>query len=300
MLFPLLSSAALGATPVAPGDGWLEAAATVHWPLPASGTETNRFAALHAEVVSGQLQIVWPDERAPRPGGSVRVEYSADSPGHWPARDWQSVPMSRFGDVWKSAVPLDSVDVPLVYFVVETAGPVTNVSPARLALPRQLGLEHPSKFFWPFLEGFELGTRSWRSLDGQRIELSPLAKSGKSSLRVLLREGRTVASVGTTRLRGWFAQEHQSAGISVWAKTSGGSGQMRCSLMANAFTTNQVLVAQTNTTTVTSNWRRVNVPFTAFPALPLGDLDFVAFEFSGPAGTEFVLDDLTLLDRWQQ
>lgn len=207
--------------------------------------------------------------------------------------------MPRYGEEFKATVPLESVQVPLVYFVEVRNASTTNVSPMRSVLPRAIGIEQPAKIFWPFLDGFEIGTESWRSLSGGRLSTSMEAKNGKAALSIRIPDDRVSMAVATTRLRGWFAQEHQARGFGFWARTKTGEGEVRCSLLANAFTTNQIIVAQTAATKLTSAWKRVEVPFSDFPRFPIGDLDLVSFEFSGAHGREFLLDDFFLLGRWR-
>jgi hypothetical protein len=260
---------------------------------------TNGFSSLHAEAVSGDLQIVWTPPTAAS-NDEVRVIFSADAPGHWPARDWRSLPMPRYGGVCKASVPVESVMVPLVYFIEARTGNATNVSAMRSVLPREAGIEQPKKIFWPFLDGFEQGIESWRALaDGAVMSVSTEAKNGKAALSIRIATARRSATVGTTRLRGWFAQEHQARGFGFWARTKQGTGEVRCSLVANAFTTNQVIAAQERATKLTAMWKRVEVPFNDFTQFPLGELDLVTFEFTGTSSTEFLLDDLFLAGRWR-
>jgi len=279
-------------------DRWLEGDALFPRSSPSTAPETNRFASLHAEAVSEQFQVVYSPTSAVA-NSDLHVVFSADEPGHWPARDWHSLAMRQFGTAWKATVPVNSVDVPLVYFIERRGVETTNRSAMRCALPRALGLSQPSKYFWTFIDGFEQGAESWRILGGgERVRLSALAKNGKAALSVRIPATRNSITVGTTRLRGWFAEENKARGFAFWARTIGGAGEARCSLLAEALTTNQVLMAQTNVAKLTANWRRVEVHFSEFPKFPLGDLDLVAIEFNGPAGMEFLIDDLSLLGRW--
>jgi hypothetical protein len=43
----------------------------------------------------------------------------------------------------------------------------------------------------------------------------------------------------------------------------------------------------------------MDVPFSAFSAFQVDDLDFVSFDFMAPAGTTLLLDDFSMLGRWR-
>jgi hypothetical protein len=111
--------------------------------------------------------------------------------------------------------------------------------------------------------------------------------------------GKRSVSVATTRLRGWSIEERGATGMAFWARTRSGTGHLRVTLLANAYTTNQVTSAQTNTFSITPAWKRIQLPFAEYPMPLLGDLDLVVFEWIGSVVTEFLLDDLYLLGRWR-
>jgi len=281
-------------------DQWLQSGA-VYPPIGSNSVaSTNQFATFHAEAVSGQLQITWvpePDFGSPT---HVLVVSSADAPGHWPVRDWRVHSLQPHGQSWQVNVPTDSADAPIIYFALAQSGGATQVSPMRVCRPRALGIEQPSRYFWPFLEGFEQGLGSWRNLSGGgELRISDMAKNGRAALALSVPANHHSASAGTTRLRGWFVQEHGASGFAFWARTASGTGEIRCSLLANAFIDRQAIAAQTNATAVNPHWRRIEVPFSAFARFPLGDLDFVTIEFTAEAGSELLVDDLYLLGRWR-
>jgi hypothetical protein len=225
---------------------------------------------------------------------------STDPVGHWPARDWRSHRMHLHGSVWQANVPVETLDTPLAYFAVMHSANETNISPVRICRPRRVGLEEPSKLNWPFVEGFEQGLESWRGIPGMdALTTSTTAKNGRNALAMTVPHGKRSVSVGTTRLRGWSIEERGATGMAFWARTRSGTGNLRVTLLANAYTTNQVTSAQTNTFSLTPSWKRIQLPFVEYPMPLLGDLDLVVFEWIGTVGTEFLLDDLYLLGRWR-
>ena len=148
--------------PAADADRWL----TTDLVFPEQFTNvapwTNYFATLRAEVIAGTLQVKC---EAGAGLADPRLVASADAPGHWPARDWRSRPMHLRGALWVAEWPVDSLDVPQIYFVVARGREKLVASPMRLAEPRALGLEHPTRLFWAFVEGFEQELESWRVTD---------------------------------------------------------------------------------------------------------------------------------------
>jgi hypothetical protein len=294
----------LGARALAAGTNTADAWARDAFAPPAANglaPGTNLFATLHAEVVSEQLQVLWTPDKILGSNADVRIITSTDPPGHWPARDWRTMPMHRHGTSWQANVPTDSVDVPVAYCVLIAENGDRCLSSIRVCHPRSLGLEQPSRLFWAFLEGFEQGLESWRVLGGTGpLRTSAKARSGRNALAVQIAPQGRSATVATSRLRGWYAEEHSARGLAFWARTAAGTAQLRCSLMADAFTTNQVIVAVTNTMQLAPAWKRFEILFNDFPQLVIGALDLVVFEVTGDAGTELELDDLYLIGRWRR
>ena len=231
------------------------------------------------------------------------MRVSVDDPGHWPARDWRAYAMERRGTYWEAPVPVDTLHVPLIYFV-ETVEPApARHSPMRLCWPGLLGMEMPTRLFWPFVEGFEEGVESWRWLAGgpadDSFKLSGVTRNGKAALCVAIQPGRASATLGTTRFRGWRALEHGATGLSLWLRAVGPPGRVRVALLAHAFTDRQTIALRAEAVPVGPAWERRDLPFASFPELPLAGLDFVTLEFIGPAGAEYLLDDLQWLGPWQ-
>jgi hypothetical protein len=152
------------------------------------------------------------------------------------------------------------------------------------------------------VEGFEEGMESWRWLAGAPAEggfkTSNAARNGKASLAVTIQPGRTSATLGTTRLRGWRVMEHGATGVSLWLRASNQPGQLRMALLAHAFTDHQTIAVRAQPVSITTGWERSDLPFASFAPVPLADLDFMSLEFIGPPGAEFLLDDLQLLGPW--
>lgn len=230
----------------------------------------------------------------------VSIFASADEPGHWPVRDWREFEMVESGTNWEARIPVEDVDVPIAYFAREVIGGRTNFAPMRLMYPRSLGLEEPTRFFWPFLEGFEQGASSWRlATDYGAMQLSPESKNGLAALRVSLPEGKRSVTIGTTRVRGWRAQHAGVHGLSVWLRTRGGAAAVRFALHANAFTTNAVVRVSPLEGRITNQWQRVDVSFDSFPKLPLAEVDWLTLEFIADGPRKIFVDDLQFLGPWE-
>ena len=291
----VFSAVVLRAREAQPGsDVWLTNAPALPEPFHTAAIDTNRFSNLKMEAVAGKLLVRWETRE---PFAEARLAASADAPGHWPARDWRTFPMRRSGMGWVTEVPADSLDVPLIYFVIAGSG---TASPMRIAHPGGLGLEVPTRLFWPFLEGFEQQLESWRIIGEPGLERSTQAKNGRASLLVRIPRNRRSVTLVTTRLRGWFLQEHDATGVTLWLRTKTGRGTARFSLFANAFSTNQIIARRQEAIGVTDKWTRALLPFSSFPRLQLGDVDLFSIEVTGAPGTEFLLDDVQLLGRWPE
>jgi hypothetical protein len=298
LLFFVLATASVITTN--PPDAWIDA--PVHHPPPFDqiSVRSNMFRTLHAEAVSGQLQIMWADESVTSTGTEIVLISSADPIGHWPARDWHAQPMHRHGAVWQANIILDGVDVPVGYFVVQRFTGTTNLSPIRQCYPRSLGITEPSRLFWPFLEGFEQGLESWRCVSpGTELRTTQAARSGRNALELRISAKRQSVTVTTTRLRGWFAEEHGAIGVAFWARTMVGTGRLRCSFFANAFTTNQVVAQSINSFELTPKYQRFKLLFAEHPLFDVGELDLMSFEFTAAPEAELLIDDMYLVGRWR-
>lgn len=277
-------------------DRWLANAGARPDRFAAAVVLTNEFATLRAEVVAGALQVKCEGNDSLT---EMHLIISADAPGHWPARDWRTLAMRRAGSGWLAEIPVDSLDVPQIYFVNARLNNRPVVSSMRLALPRALGLERPTRLFWAFIEGFEQDLDGWRSVDAT-LRTNATARSGRAALAVRVPAGRKSASVETTRLRGWFAQEHEAEGLGLWLRMAPGRGRVAVTLVANASSTNQVASRRSETVAVSTNWTKVRLLFETFPKAPLADLDLVIIEFVAEPGTELLIDDVHLLGRWRE
>lgn len=280
--------------PAADSDLWLSNAPPLPKAFTTAQPSTNTFKLLRAEAIAGQLRVTWP---ASTPADSAWVVASADAPGHWPARDWRIFSLKRSSTNWHTELPVDNLETPLIYFVVASNAATTVASPMRVARPGALGLEVPTRIFWPFIEGFEQGMQGWQSLPEDLIRTDTTARSGRTSLAVKVPRGERSVTLMTTRLRGWFMQEHRATGIEVWLRTRGGKGTAVFDLHANAFSTNQI-VARAEAVRLGEEWKRIELPWKSLPKFSLGDMDLLSIELTGDPGTEFLLDDLQLLGRW--
>lgn len=300
----LLLGGCLGATSPAQtrtaADSWVSGT-----PAYPRGINTNDlgggFESLRAEHLAEQLKVKWaPGAVAVQP--PVTLHFSVDSPGHWLARDWRTVPMTQRGAVWEAALPVEELDVPIVYFV--TGGPAARLlSPMRAVVPRLTGLEKPTRVFWPFLDGFEDGIAGWTlasaSSAASPLKLSSQAHDGNAALSVTLPAGQPTATVGTARLRGWHYSHQLATGLRLWLRAPGGAGKARFTLHAHAHTPQAVSVGSLVEATLDDKWQRVELSFSSFPKFPHVSADWFTIEFSGQGPQEFLVDDLRLLGRWK-
>ncbi len=284
------------ADPLPGSDSWLTNAGVLPEKFANAVTRTNLFSSLRAETVAGTLQVKCePLESI----SDMRLVASADAPAHWPARDWRTFGMRRFGKSWAAEIPVESLAVPQIYFLagMEQGNPV--VSPMRVVQPNAFGMEMPSRFFWAFIEGFEHELDGWRIANGTDPRTDRIAKSGRASLAVRVPPGRRSVNIETTRLRGWFLEEHGATGIGVWLRTKNGNGTAAFTLMSNARSTNQIMSRRAETVKVIPKWVKIALPFESFPKVRLGEVDLFSIEFAAEEGAELLIDDLHLLGRWR-
>jgi hypothetical protein len=283
-----------------PGDAWFTNSFT--WPafVPPKTVVAADFQTLRATEAAGRLKVYWTPARMDT-NAEVSAFTSTDSPGHWPVRDWRPVAAAEVGSNWMATLPVDDPDVPVAYFLSVAAAGKTNFSPLRFADPRRLGIEEPTRFFWPFIEGFEAGLASWRlvTLEAAPLRLDAEAKNGRHALCVpLARPGHPV-TVGSTRIRGWRALRPDIRGLSVWLRSRGGPATVRFSLHGNAFTTNEVTSMSSVTGRITEAWQRVEAPFDSFPRLPRAELDWFTLEFNADGPCEILVDDVQFTGSWK-
>lgn len=285
--------------PKPPAEEWFARGAQFPAFISTNQLRVEFFESLRGEALAGRFKVIWPGAET---NLSVALWSSTDTPGHWPARDWRSQPMSRAGGRWETSPPVDSLDVPLLYFVVARGNSATNVSPMHLFRPRIAGLEESTRIFSPFLEGFEENLESWRlavSGDTPALRTDAAAQHGRAALNVALPANSTSVTVATTRVRGWLVDEHFASGLSLWLRTKAGEGRARFTLHAHAFSPDQIISTATNVTALNPEWQKVELPFNAFPKLPVSEIDLFTIEFIGNGPQEFLVDDLQLLGRWK-
>jgi hypothetical protein len=282
-----------------PPDAWLTNVCQFPPPFAQQAPRSNDFTGLRAEVIAGKLKVFWPSERVAS-NAAVTLRVSVDEPGHWPARDWQTFPMTLRGQVWEAPAPVTDLDLPLVYFVCAVDGETTGLSPMRVCHPREAGLEVPTRLFWPFLEGFEAGLESWRLLtpDAPPLRTDGVAHTGRNALAVSLPAGRRSVTIATTRVRGWHYWKANATGVRLWLRAGAGTGRARFTLSAHAHTTNRLMAVHSREVALAEQWRKAELLFAEFPGLPLPALDLFTIEFIGEGPREFLVDDLQLLGPW--
>ena len=285
-----------------PGDRWITNEVLYPPGCTQFAVASNAFANLHAEAIAENLRVLW-QPMQPDTNAVVTLWLSVEEPGHWRVRDWRPRPMDLQGNTWETTVPVESVDIPVVYFVCAATLAATNLSPVRLCQPRGVGLEIPTRLFWAFLEGFEQGLHSWSLVTTATnvpvLRTSPTANTGFAALLAAIPEGGHSITLGTTRVRGGQIEQHQATGLRLWLRTRQGTGEVRFVLHANALTTNQVVAVFPSTFPVHDQWQGVDLPFSAFPRLPLRDVDWFTIELVAPSPREFLLDDLQYLGHWR-
>ena len=67
--------------------------------------------------------------------------------------------------------------------------------------PLALGLKEPTRFFWPFIEGFELDLDGWRVGEGADVRTDSSAKNGRAALIARVPADRHATTVTTTPVR---------------------------------------------------------------------------------------------------
>ncbi len=261
----------------------------------------DAFASLKAESVVGKLKVSFRRGEGTK-DDEVRLWHSVGRPGGWQARRWVNVPMPLTGRDRVGKIPIDAPDAPVVYFVTVRSAAGARVSPMRVCEPRQLGVRKPSRAFWPFLAGFEDGFDGWKILASGRPEaaLRPSADgyNGAVALSATIPPGKGAVVVGTTVARGWHVQWKGAVGIRFQVKSRSGAGRLQVTAMTDAFSSRQQTSELLNPVRLEQGWKQVDVFFTEFPGLRAHELDFLAFEFIGAEGEEFLLDDLRLLGDW--
>lgn len=301
-LAALLLAAGASAQPKPPADAWVSNAVIYPRGLATNSLSPAAFASLHAEHLAEQLKVRW-QPATPPPQPRLTLHFSADAPGHWPARDWRTLPLTQRGAGWETTVPVDDLDVPLVYFVSDGNPAPGLLSPMRVVSPRRAGMEKPSRVFWPFLDGFEEGASGWElsavRAGAPALKTSPNAHDGNAALSVVLPAGQRTVTIGTARVRGWHYSHQLATGLRVWLRAPGGSGRARFTLHANAGTPGALAAASTLEATLDDKWRKVDLSFSSFPNFPVVGTDWFSIEFRGDGPREFLVDDLRLLGRWK-
>ena len=274
-------------------------------PVYPRGINTNDlgggFESLRAEHLAEQLKVKWsPGALAAQP--PVTLHLSVDAPGHWPARDWRTLPMAQRGAVWEATLPVEELDVPIVYFVSGGLA-ARQLSPMRAVVPRLTGMEKPARVFWPFLDGFEDGVAGWTlesaSSAAPLLKLSPQSHDGNAALSVTLPAGQPAVTAGTARVRGWHYSHQLATGLRIWLRAPGGAGKAKFTLHAHARTSQAVSVVSLVEATLDDKWQRVELSFSSFPKFPHVSADWFTIEFSSQKPQEFLVDDLRLLGRWK-
>jgi hypothetical protein len=287
----------------APGDTWITNRVQFpYWLTNAAATPTG-FEGLACEAVAGKLKITWPTGN-PSTNATVRLFTSFGAPGHWPSLDWHATPMTPRPACYDASLPVVHLDLPVVYFVAaEIPGQPVRFSPMRVCVPRGLGLEQPSRAFWPFLEGFEETLESWRVVSDPRhlppLAVNPSAINGYSSLEITLPAGQRSATISTTVVRGWHMELFGARGVQFWARTTRGPGELKLALLTHAGSTNQQVFPCPAKIKLTPEWQKLDISFDYLTGPKRYAVDLMTLEFQGEAPCAFLLDEVSLLGRWR-
>jgi hypothetical protein len=275
------------------------------------------FGMLQADSIAGRFKLIWSEAPGDLEGAPEAV-VSTGTPEQWEQRDWVSYPMKKRGSEWEALIPVDHPDVPLVYFVGVFSSPRTSVtlkagpvpesqppllaSPLRRCQPRALGVQAPTRVFWPVLDGFEDHVQEWQwtveKNQATRLALSEQSHRGHFALQLELPQDHGRAVVGTTRLKGWQIEQQKALGLRLWLRTFEGQGQVKVVLVSHAFTDREKKVEWIHDPPLTAAWQAVDVPFAAFPNMVTDRVTYLLLELSGDPGEKFLLDDLQLLGPW--
>ena len=300
LVLALVGMLALAQTPKPRADQWLAGPFAYPAAAGAGAGGTTGFEGLETDAVAGRLKIYW-TAAATEGAGRVTLFASAEMAGHWPARDWRAFPMAHRGGRWEAGVPVESVDIPMIFFLRVGDGAGARLSAMRICVPRAAGLEEPSRIFWPYLEGFEGSLESWRGFGAgaAALQTDPVAKQGKASLRVTVAGAGQTVGVATTRVRGWQIVERSATGLRLWMRTRGGAGRARFTLFANAGGAQEIVMPYDREVLLDERWQKVDLAFTRFGKGPLAEVDLLALEFSADGAREFLVDELQLLGPWK-
>lgn len=319
----MAGGAAWAETSEEPAEAWIGPEGEYPPVFQAASIDRSAFAELHAEYLAGHLKIIWPGGPSNK-ASRVTLVASADEPGHWPARDWNPSEMTRRNGAWETRLPVVDIDVPFVYFVAvrsaESSGGVrregrsdaggvggdakeTVCSPLRVCWPRRLGMEEPTRSFFPFLEGFEEPVWNWRLAGDAEgwgvLKTVPTPHTGKWAMAVTIPPGQDAARVLTTRVRGWQALRQGASGMRLWLKSERGPARARFTLLAHAGDTHELAAVHERTVELDTAWQDVNLLFADFPEIPLVAVDALLVEILGKESQTVLLDDLQLLGPWR-
>lgn len=294
----LLAGVLLPALRAEEADRWLLPPGVFPEGAPAARLTTNQAAGLAGAAAGGRLRVTWPPP-APPTNAAVRLRFSTDAPGRWPARHWRATPMVWREGAWRADVAVITTEVPMIYFAETTEDGPAQATPMRIFFPAQAGVTRRASLSWAFLEGFEEGHEGWTLATGATsappLEIVSPGASGRRALAVTVPPGRASVAVATTVLRGWMLLEHGPAALRFAARTDAVEGRLRVKLLANAGSPEFVLHEGPPAEAVGPAWRRVEVPFAAFPRLRARDVDRLVIEFASRAGQRLLLDDVELV-----
>ena len=282
-----------------PVDAWCPGASLPSGLSPAP----DLFETLAATAVleDRRLAVVWNPGLKVSTNGVALVHASTGAPGHWASRDWRSWRMERTEAGWRALVPLESVEMPLAYFVGFASAVATNCSPVRSFRTAGSDLVTPTFVFNGFLEGFEEGLEAWEptvaGISERSMVRSTNALTGRYALRLEVPAGRASMTVGTTRVRGWMLEEYSPVALRFAARTESGNGRIACVLHGNARTPNVAVYPTKAEFTVGRDWRRFEVPMEAFTGLRPGMVDAFTLQFRSESGRALLVDDLELVLR---
>jgi len=266
------------------------------YPLSVRSLTLMEESPLVVEPIIGKLKVVWRPKAGLKAIRDAEFWYSLGPPGRWKGRHWEKVPLKKRGIGMETWLPVDSIEVPLLCLVKVTLAGGEKVLPMEEFIPGALGLEAPTRAFWPFLEGFEEGGGRWRVSGSGRAAVVAGGHSGKHSLGLSLHPDRSQETVSTSLIQGWHFDFQNAEGLRIWARSKEAGVKVRLLLETEA--QEVTLIPHPSELDATSSWTALDFDLLGVKNLVLGDIVRVHFAVVAPPGGTVQFDDLQLLGKW--
>ena len=280
-------------------DTWVSPAG-IHPDWVGGTTRVTGFDDFGAEVIVGKLKIHWkPAADTPSPS-TVTLYTSADFPGGWASLHWVKHTMAYRGSQWEVAVPVENIEIPVVYFLqIDVESKVAN-SPMRVCRPNSAGMDRPTRPFWPYLDGFEEELVGWFPIgDSPRPVSQPGGHTGNRAMAISIPPGKSSAAVGSTIIRSWHMTLEKAKGVRFWARLESGTATGRLTFYGDHEQPHQRISVWPIEIELTDQWQPVDMFFHELPYLPLASIDFFTLEVVSGSPVTLLIDDLQLKGAWR-